>query len=78
MDKKEKTKFLETMLNRYHACRDNQTLLRQEALDDLKFKHGEQWSESVKVERENEARPMVTINRAGALINRVVDRKSVV
>ena len=73
MDKKEKTKFLETMLNRYHACRDNQTLLRQEALDDLKFKHGEQWSESVKVERENEARPMVTINRAGALINRVVN-----
>lgn len=49
------------------ADRDN----REAALDDMKFRAGDQWPEGVKEQREVDERPCLTINKMGASVRQV-------
>jgi hypothetical protein len=44
---------------------------REDALDDQKFRGGDQWDAAVRQQRESEGRPVLTINRMGQFIKRV-------
>ena len=47
--------------------RDN----REEAFEDLKFRAGEQWPDTISKERTEDDRPMLTINRLPTIINQI-------
>lgn len=57
----------EAMDASYQADRDN----RREAMEDLKFVAGFQWSDAAKAERAG--RPMITINRTGQFLRQVTN-----
>lgn len=47
--------------------------IRKEALDDLKFRTGEQWPEEIKNSREQDKRPCLTINKLPQHSNQVIN-----
>lgn len=49
--------------------RDN----REEAEKDLRFRAGDQWPDDIRQQREAAKRPVVTVNKVGAMINQVVN-----
>lgn len=51
----------------FNSDQDN----REEALDDLEFLSGQQWPDSVRTEREDEGRPILTINRMPQFLRQV-------
>lgn len=53
----------------YDADRDN----REEAAQDLAFLAGDQWPESVRRERDQEGRPMLTINRLPQFVRQITN-----
>lgn len=69
----EKSKFLGEMLERFRSCKEHSTTIRQDALEDLQFVAGEQWSEKAKKDRADANRPCLTINKTYGYINRVVN-----
>lgn len=58
---------------RFDRCFDAESDNWDEALDDLKFLHGEQWPEDVKNLRKEESRPCLTINRLPQFIAQVAN-----
>ena len=52
--------------------------VRKDALEDWKFRAGEQWPEQIKKERDSDDRPCLVINKMPQYINQITDRKSVV
>lgn len=44
---------------------------RDDAVDDLRFRAGDQWPEQIRQLRQNQGRPVITINRMGQFIKRV-------
>ena len=63
--------FLTLMRERYELAVDYERENREEALDDLRFRKGDQWPDSVKTEREASGRPCLTINRSPQFIRQV-------
>ena len=47
--------------------------IRRDALDDLKFRAGEQWPEDIKNERKIEGRPCLTVNRIPQFVRQVTN-----
>jgi hypothetical protein len=74
MTKAEKAEFLSTALTRFRDTRDATNMLRQEFVEDIRFKAGEQWPEVYAQERQRDERPMQTINRIDNFINTVVNQ----
>ena len=52
----------------FARARDADAKNRLEAIDDLKFVHGEQWPGSDQRERERDGRPTLTINKAASVL----------
>jgi len=47
--------------------------MRQEAVDDLKFKAGKQWPEGIKAQRSAEDRPCLTINKMKTFVHQITN-----
>ena len=63
--------FMKLARERYTRGVDADRENREDALDDLRFRAGDQWPEGVKQERDSEDRPCLTINKMGASIRQV-------
>lgn len=59
---------LEAFETNWRADQDN----REDALEDLRFLAGDQWSDKVRAAREADGRPVLTIPRLGQFVQRVV------
>lgn len=70
---KEDKDILEIALTRYDQCVSAEADDRKDALDDIKFAHGEQWPVDVKADREAAGQPCLTINRTQRFIKQVVN-----
>ena len=46
---------------------------RQSAIDDIKFRAGDQWPESVKTQRDNEKRPCLTVDKLNQYVRQIVN-----
>lgn len=57
----------------FARARDADAKNRLEAIDDLKFVHGEQWPEAIKRERERDGRPTLTINKLPQFCKQVIN-----
>ena len=64
--------LLKRMRDDYEMAADAERENRIQALESYKFKAGDQWPEEAKRERENERRPMITVNKINKFIKRVV------
>ena len=56
---------------RFKLCMDAESKNRANALEDLKFKAGDQWPADIKAQRGNEKRPCLTINTIPTLTHQV-------
>lgn len=64
----------ETALEDFTRCISSESDNRKDALDDLRFARlSEQWPEEVRLQREREARPCLTINKLPTYIRQVVN-----
>lgn len=63
----EHKEVIERMTEFWEADRDN----RKDALDDQKFRAGDQWEDGVRKQRERDGRPVLTVNRMGQFVKRV-------
>ncbi len=60
---KNETEFLVQAVKRFNRSATAEAFNRKEAVDDLKFKRGEQWPADIKASRTIEKRPCLTINK---------------
>lgn len=67
--------FLSKARNRFKLAVDGENKQRMEALDDLRFKVGEQWPGETKTQRIEENRPCLTINRMPAISSQIVNEQ---
>ena len=65
-------KLLKEAKDRLSYCINEENTARTEALEDLRFVHGDQWDENVFRDRIAEQRPTLTINRTMAFCNSVI------
>lgn len=61
------TEVIKRMTDFWDADKNN----REDALDDQKFRAGDQWNDLVRKTREAQGRPVLTINRMGQFVKRV-------
>lgn len=72
---KETRDFLAHSRERFKLCVDGENGYRKDALDDLRFRIGEQWPGETKTQRSEENRPCLTINRMPAIISQIVNEQ---
>jgi portal protein len=60
---KQSEKLLARMRKRFTRCIEAESKNRSDALDDLKFKAGQQWPADIAAQRNNDKRPCLTINK---------------
>ena len=63
--------LLDTARDRFDRAYQVDQENRDEARNDLEFLVGEQWPESIRTEREQDERPVITINRMPQFVNQV-------
>ena len=63
--------ILSEALKRFKLCVDAESELREHAIDDIKFRHGDQWSQRDRKLREDEGRPCLTINKLEQRVDQV-------
>ena len=63
--------FMRALRERHHLAIDAERTNREQALEDLEFKAGEQWPDDIRSEREADGRPCLTINRMPQFIRQV-------
>lgn len=68
---KEGRNVIDVALKRYKRARAREKDNQDEALEDLRFRAGDQWPEKTKKEREDEDRPCLTINKIPQFIRQV-------
>lgn len=66
-------KILEEMRADFQAAYDAEKDNYREAIIDLKYRAGDQWPEDIAKERQEDGRPMITINHLGQFVNQVVN-----
>jgi hypothetical protein len=57
----------------FKLAEENTSEIRKEALEDYKFRAGQQWPEEIKNARDQEKRPCLTINRLPQFVNQIVN-----
>ena len=67
--------ILDTSKERFKLCEDAERELRKVALDDLKFRAGEQWDLNVKNKRAAENRPCMTVNVLAARERQILNNQ---
>ena len=74
-DRQSTEKFLALAHARWKLASEAESQSRREALDDLKFSIGEQWSDEIKQRREKSNRPCLTLNRLPQFIRQVTNNQ---
>lgn len=75
-EKREKDqKILEKAKKRFNIAADAETQRRSDALDDLRFRAGDQWPEAIKNERNLDGRPSLTINRIPQFVHQITNEQ---
>jgi hypothetical protein len=69
--KKREKEILALAIKRFKRCVEAETDNRKKALEDLKFKAGEQWDDRDLQKRKQEGRPAITINQIPTLTRQV-------
>lgn len=70
-----KEEILDLARKRFSLSEEAESRIRQEALDDLEFRSGEQWPSNVKAERELDGRPCLVINRIPQFIRQITNEQ---
>lgn len=70
---KNQQEFLIQAVKRFDRAATAETMNRQMAVDDLKFKNGEQWPPDIKAQRTIEKRPCLTINKCKTFVHQVTN-----
>jgi hypothetical protein len=65
--------ILETAKERFRLAVEAEAQIRELALDDLRFRSGEQWPDQVKAQRQADARPCLVINRLPQFIRQITN-----
>ena len=60
---------------RFRLCEEAEASIRAQAMDDLKFRIGEQWPDDIKTSRTNDGRPCLTMNRLPQFIRVVTNEQ---
>ena len=63
--------ILKEAIKRFKIASESESLNRELALDDIKFRNGEQWEPGVEAARRNEGRPCLTINKLEQRVDQV-------
>lgn len=72
-DEAKKQELLARMRKRFDRCISAEKDNRTDALDDIKFKAGDQWPAGTRAEREAERRPILTINKMKTFVHQVTN-----
>lgn len=67
--------FLRLAMERFRLCQEAEAESRKEALDDLKFLTGEQWTFDIKNSRELDSRPCLTMNHLPQFVRQVTNEQ---
>ena len=73
--KKRKDDFLKLALARFQMASDAEANWRRDALDDLKFSVGEQWTATVESQRQQDGRPCLVMNRLPAFMHQITNQQ---
>jgi hypothetical protein len=65
--------FLATARKRWQRASSSESEDRVMAVDDLKFKNGDQWPEQIKMQRAQEKRPCLTINKMKTFVHQITN-----
>ena len=66
-------KFLKDCVKKFGRAETAEAKNRQNGLDDLKFKNGDQWPESIKADRTTQKRPCLTINKMKTFVHQITN-----
>lgn len=72
LTKDEEDKIIVEIQNRMKIAIDGWSTNHRLGLEDVKFRHGDQWSEKDRKDREADGRPTLTFNRMEAFVDQVV------
>jgi len=75
LEKRGDTKFLAQARKRWELASEEESDNRKKALDDLKFRAGDQWDGSIKSDRDSDNRPCLTINQLPQFIRQVTNEQ---
>ena len=70
---KDVEKFLKTCVKRFNKVETHESVNRMKAVDDLKFKAGDQWPDAIKASRTTEKRPCLTINKMKTFVHQITN-----
>jgi hypothetical protein len=65
--------FLRRARKRFDRASSAESVNRREAIEDLKFKKGDQWPESIRADRTIQKRPCLTINKVKTFIHQITN-----
>jgi hypothetical protein len=68
-------KFLRIAIERFKLAQEAEQKTRRDALDDLKFRAGEQWPSDIQTSRGLDGRPCLTINRLPPIIRQITNEQ---
>ena len=71
--KRDDSEFIHKAVKRFAKVESAEAKTRMEAIDDLKFRAGDQWPEQIKAQRTIEKRPCLTINKMGTFVHQIVN-----
>lgn len=71
--KKSEEEVLRIARERFALAEEAEREIRELALEDLKFRAGEQWPDQLKNERENDGRPCLVINRIPQFVRQITN-----
>jgi hypothetical protein len=74
-EKRSDTKFLALARKRWELASEEESENRKKALDDLKFRAGDQWDGNIKSDRDGDNRPCLTINQLPQFIRQVTNEQ---
>ena len=70
---KNETEFLVQAVKRFNRASSAEAFNRKEAVDDLKFKKGDQWPADIKSARTIDKRPCLTINKVKTFVHQITN-----
>lgn len=70
---KEVEDFLATCVKRFNKVEGHESVNRMKAIDDLRFKAGDQWPDAIKTSRTTEKRPCLTINKMKTFVHQITN-----
>ena len=65
--------FLRTAVKRFNRAASAEQGNREMAVDDLRFKAGDQWPEQIRAQRTNDKRPCLTINKMKTFVHQITN-----